>query len=383
MEISSNGINAWTLTDYLAKWTEFLKTKYGNDFFIKPEGTIDNLAVGVSAACLDFESIILFIAKNMNPYTAEDEFQDFLYSQIGLVRKQATYTVIQRTVQGEPGATYEKGSITFKNALTEDEFVLNDPVQIDSNGTGIGSFQAIEFGAIDIEDDALCSIVAAPPTVLAVYFQTGNEKSIGIDYENDAEFRERWIQNQSTIQSTTLGGVKAALLPYCDNNIKNINIRMNRGQIVFDDIPLHSENIVVNSSYDDETIAEVIFSKITDGVGLVGDIEQTVIDSEGNEEKVLFSRATIIPTYFKVKVALEDSFVISQVKLPIQNILKTLKFAMGEDVVANKFIHLIDSIDGVKYVESIEVGINNRNWQNVLKIEDIELAEIEDVNVES
>ena len=32
MEITSKGITAYTLTDYLAKWTEYLKSKYGNDF---------------------------------------------------------------------------------------------------------------------------------------------------------------------------------------------------------------------------------------------------------------------------------------------------------------------------------------------------------------
>ena len=32
MEITSKGITAYTLTDYLAKWTEYLKSKYGNDY---------------------------------------------------------------------------------------------------------------------------------------------------------------------------------------------------------------------------------------------------------------------------------------------------------------------------------------------------------------
>lgn len=383
MEITSKGITAYTLTDYLAKWTEYLKSKYGNDFFIKPEGVIDNLAVGVSASCLDFESILLFIAKNMNPYTAEGEFQDFLYSQIGLERRQATFTVIQRTVQGEAGATYEKGSITIKNDLTEDQFVLNDDLQININGVGVGSFIAIESGAIDIEDDALISVVSSPATVSGVYFTIGNEKSVGVDYESDAEFRDRWIQNQSTISSATDGGIKAALLPYCDNNTNNIKIRMNRNTVIYNDVPLHSQNIVVNSAYDDETIANVILSKITDGVGLAGDIEQTVLDSEGNEETILFSRATIVPIYFNIKVVLDDNITLDQVKSTIIDEIKTLRFAMGDDVIANKSIPLVDAINGVNYVDTIQVSDDNNTWVNVFEIDEIELAEIEGVNVES
>lgn len=383
MEITSKGITAYTLTDYLAKWTEYLKSKYGNDFFIKPEGVIDNLAVGVSASCLDFESILLFIAKNMNPYTAEGEFQDFLYSQIGLERRQATFTVIQRTVQGEAGTTYEKGSITIKNDLTEDQFILDDDLQIGSNGVGVGSFIAIESGAIDIEDDALISVVSSPATVSGVYFTTGNEKSVGVDYEDDAEFRNSWIQNQSTISSATDGGIKAALLPYCDNNSNNIKIRMNRNTVIYNDVPLHSTNIVVNSAYDDETIANVILSKITDGVGLAGDIEQTVLDSEGNEETILFSRATIVPIYFNIKVVLDDNITLDQVKSTIIDEIKTLRFAMGDDVIANKSIPLVDAINGVNYVDTIQVSDDNNTWVNVLDIDEIELAEVEGVNVES
>ena len=62
---------------------------------------------------------------------------------------------------------------------------------------------------------------------------------------------------------------------------------------------------------------------------------------------------------------------------------KTLKFAMGEDVIANKSISLIDSINGVAYVDTIQVSDNNSTWVNVLDIDEIELAEVEDVNVES
>ena len=117
MEISSKGIIPADIEKYLAKWTKFLKGKYGQDFFIKPEGVIDNLAVGSTASSLDFESIILKLVKEMNPYTAEDEWQDHLYSLIGLEREQSSFTVVQRTVQGTPDTTVAAGSVLFENEL--------------------------------------------------------------------------------------------------------------------------------------------------------------------------------------------------------------------------------------------------------------------------
>ena len=90
MEISSKGVIPADLETYLKKWTSYLKNKYGNDFYIKKEGVIDNLATGSSAVALDFESIILFLTKQLNPYTAEDDFQDKLYKYIGLEREQSS-----------------------------------------------------------------------------------------------------------------------------------------------------------------------------------------------------------------------------------------------------------------------------------------------------
>lgn len=67
MEISLKGVVPATIETYLKRWTSYLKGKYGNDFYIKKEGVIDNLATGSSAIALDFEAIILFLTKSAKP----------------------------------------------------------------------------------------------------------------------------------------------------------------------------------------------------------------------------------------------------------------------------------------------------------------------------
>ena len=382
MEISSKGVVPATIETYLKKWTSYLKGKYGNDFYIKKEGVIDNLATGSSAIALDFEAIILFLTKQLNPYTAEDEFQDKLYKLIGLEREQSTFTVVQRTVQGTPNTTATSGSILFKNKTTEDQFKLIDDCQLDENGIGVGSFRAEEFGAIDLPNEAICEIITAPTNINGVYYSIGNNIDIGKEYQADAEFREEWQAEQSMEKAKTEGGLKKALLPYANKKAQNIKIRMNRNTLKYDDVPLHSANIVINSPYDDETIAKVIFEKMLDGLGLVGSVHQVVSDSEGEEEDIYFSRAENITVHYQVVVALDEDIHISQVVTPVEKAIKNNNlFYMGDSVIANKSIAFIDAVTGVNYVKSIKVSTDKQTWADVIELSEIQLAQIGDIDV--
>ena len=382
MEISSKGIVPSTLEDYLKKWTSYLKTKYGNDFYIKKEGVIDNLAVGDSAVALDMEAIILFIAKQLNPRTAEDNWQDNLYKLIGLQREQSSFTVVQRTVQGDANTVAAAGSILFKNKETEDQFKLIDDCQIGEDGTGIGSFRAEEYGSIDLPEEAICEIITAPTNVRRVYYTLGNNIDIGKEYQSNADFREEWEAEQSMATANTEGGLKKALLPYCDKKPQNIKIRMNRNSLKYDDVSLHSANIVVNSAYDDETIAQVIFDKGLDGLGLEGDIHVVCTDEDGDEEDIYFSRAENVTIYYQVVVALEDNVYLSQIDDSVISAIKdNAKFSMGDSVVANESIEYIRQVSGIKYVKSIKVSTDKSRWFDIIELSKIQLAQIGDIDV--
>ncbi len=383
MQYNSKGLTPDTLEDFLKNWTVQMRPSFGNDFQITKEGVVGNICTASSLIAMDYEEELLFCDKNMNPYTAEDEYQDQLYKLIGLERNYADYTVVQRTVEGTPNTTAPKGSILFRNKSTQDQFKLNDDCQIGENGKGVGSFTAEELGAIDLPSEALCEIITAPPGVKGIYYTEGNQIEIGRDYESDAEFRERWEQTQSLANSDTEGGIKKYLIPYAiDKSGKNVNVRQNRGSQKYEDMPTHSMNIVINSAYDDETIAAAIFKHLKDGINLVGDIEIELKDSEGQEETIAFSRATLIPVQFKVEVALKDNVYLTQVKANIkQAIQDNFNPKMDDDIVANKYVQYVDKVEGINYVKSIKVSKNGTTWLDVVEITDIQKAQIGDIDV--
>ena len=75
MIINSTGISKSNLTDYLAFWTTKLREVFGSDFVIRPQGVVDNIATAGSLTCMALEDVMLYLAKQMNPYTAEGSFK--------------------------------------------------------------------------------------------------------------------------------------------------------------------------------------------------------------------------------------------------------------------------------------------------------------------
>ena len=381
MIINSTGISKSDLTDYLGFWTTKLRDIYNSDFVIRKEGLVDNLATAGSLTCMALEDVMLYLAKQMNPYTAEGEFQDALYALVGLTRRYASFTTVTRTIEGTVGTVCDVGSIRFKNTATDDIFELNTAVTIGSDGKAVGSFTAIELGSIELDSVALLSIIDAPEGIVGVYYSEGNVTNVGDDYEDDSEFRLRWIATNSVKGGNTEGGMYSALLPLCDNNKNNIVIRQNRATQTYLDFGLHTMNIVVKSAESDITIANTIFDNLMDGVGLYGDIDVTVKDISDEDVVISFDRAEDVPIYFKVEVVLKDDFILAQVNNSIKKaIVDNFDYAMGVKVVANDFYEHVNKIDGIDYA-IIKVSLDGLTWQDLLSMDYNEYATVETADI--
>lgn len=379
MEINSTGVTQSNLTDYLAYWTSKLREKYGNDFVIKPEGVVDNLATASSVTNMMLEDVLMYALKQLNPYTAEGEWQDYLYSLIGLERRYADFTVVQRTVSGTAGVNCEKGSIRFKNKATDDIFELNSTCKIGTDGTCKASFTAIELGGIDLPSEALLEIIDAPEGVTGVYYVEGDTINIGDDYEDDEEFRIRWQQNQSIANSATSGGIEKYLLDLVTNE-KNLNIIQNRTNSTVNGVPPHSMQIVIYSAESDETIAQKIFDHLLDGVLLYGETSIDITDSAGTTETISFTRAKTVPIYFKVQVKLKDNYQLPQLAIR-KAIVENFDLQMGDKVIANNFIEFIKDVEGVDYIADIKVSENGTTWVSVDSLDYNEIASIQSSHI--
>lgn len=384
MEINSKGIKKSELTEYLTFWTAKLREKFGNAFVIKKESVVSNLATSSSLVNMAQEDVIMYLAKQMNPYTAEGEFQDALYSLIGLERTYADFTVTQRTIAGVAGTVCKAGSILFKNNSTDDQFVLKSDVTIGEDGTAKASFQAVELGSIALEPEELLTIIDAPDGVRGVYFTEGDNTVVGDDYEDDSEFRTRWQQAQSLADSATSGGIKKYLLPLVSSD-KNLKIIDNKTDDVVNGTPAHTIQVIIYTPESDEVIAKTIFDHLLDGLDLYGTTVVPITDSEGTTENISFTRATTIPIHFKVDVVLKENYAISQVISGIKKgIVDNFNLNMGEKIVANDFIEYIRDVEGIDYISDILVNDDGgETWYKVNELDIDQIAQVvaDNINV--
>ena len=379
MIINSNGIEPFTIETYLGYWTAQLKEKFGADFVIKAQSFISNLATTSSFINLGLEQQIEYLAKQLNPYTAEGIFQDALYALIGLVRRFATYTVVQRTIQGIAGTECAVGSIRIQNKSTKDIFVLNSAVTIGSDGLAVGSFTAVELGAINLPNDSFVDIIDAPTGINSVYYATGNVIELGDDYEDDSEFRMRWLSNQSLANSATKDGMRKALEKFVENP-KDLNVVQNRTNSTVNGLPPHTMQVVIYSAESNKTIAQAIFDHLLDGVLTYGTTTVEIEDSSGTKEDISFTRATVVPIYFKVTVKIKNGYTMTQLNIP-QVIVDNFDLSLGEKVIANNYIEYINDIDGVDYIEDIKVSENGTTWVAVDVLEYNEIASVDKNNI--
>lgn len=387
MIINGKGFVLSTLNENLAFWTNKLRTVFGKDFNIKKEGVVDNVATASSLSVMDVENQIAFLIKQMNPYTAEGEWQDKLYSIIGLTRRQATYTVVSRTCEGTPNTVIGAGALTIENSSTKDQFRNNDPINFDSTGKAFGSFTAEESGAIDLPSDAMINVITPLANLTGVYYEQGNTIQIGQEYEPDEEFRKRWILNSSTVGANTDDGLEKALLELV-NTDSDLQIFNNRTGEEVDGIPAHSLKIVINTAYDDETVAQTIFDHLVDGnmFGLQGEISVTVTDSEGQTETIKFDRAEVQDIYIQVKVAVKNGIPLATVQSEVKNNIMAYitehGFDMGSIIYANMFAASIYEADGVAGITQLKISKNNLDWVDQIQLSKTQVPNFDSTRIQ-
>ncbi len=357
-----------TIEENLKVLQKEFKPVYGDDFAIKPEGVIDGIAVAVSALKLEIEDQILNLKMNMNPYTATGQAQDSLYSLRNMKRRQSTYTKVQRTIEGTPGALIAAGSLLFENAVTKDQFQLETDVTLGENGKVVGTFKSLLIGAVDLPSTSSINIITPLSDVTAVYYTSGNDINIGVEYENNEEFRKQFLKKQNINNRLHL-----ALLDLVDNP-GDLRIIQNRGRQVYPEIPLHTKQITIYSAESDQKIAQTIFDNMVDGsYDLDGDIAVEITDDSGEVVEIRFNRATPVNVYVKTLIVKNPANTDAEAKADgvtaISDYYNNNSFVMGEKVVANRFNAEIDakksisypvetlvSSDGISYIPVLSIG---------------------------
>ena len=188
MKIDETGYSMFTVNKILSLFVETLKNKYGNDFSIKAEGVIDNIALATCSLYDDLQGEFVKLALQFDPESATGKYQDALYERIGVTRLEAQKSTFVLKVQGAANLVCSAGSMTIRSQTDNNEFENISEFTTDSDGVALVDFQCVIDGAIEVKPTDEFLIVTAPDGITSVSQSDDLQFSIGRERESDNDY---------------------------------------------------------------------------------------------------------------------------------------------------------------------------------------------------
>ena len=355
MQIDEKGYILSSSEDIVKSIETELQKKFGSDYYIKPEGVMDNIACTVSSMVICLQDEIAKLAKEFDPETAENYWQDALYERIGIKRLEEEPTRFKKKIRGAAGYSGVAGSITLRSASSNDEFVNTSEYLIEDGGTVLVEFECIKFGVVNVSSDEIFTIVDAPNEVTDVLDEEASDIVIGRDAESDNDYRIRFRNSKSQNAKGTRKANIANLLPYVDD-IAFLKIYDKNED---NTLPAGTLLIIAKHNTTDEIFAKAIFDTVVDGIDFAGDTTVVLKDTEGQDVPISWKNADEIPMditgTIKIRSGYYPNTVMSNVKQGILEYIEKRVYGLESVIYATEFIVPMLETDGVEAVTSVEV----------------------------
>ena len=353
MEIDKYGYTLSELNDILKNYETELQKKFGSDFYIKPEGLVDNIITASGLCEMDLQDKLASLCKQFDPLTAEDDYQDVLYERVGLERIDDTPTEFTIKVFGIPDFSGEAGSITLRSNVTSDVFVNVEDYVLDGSGCSDIKFQAVVTGAVEVNSGDEFQIALAPEEIFAVI--SAFDITIGSQRETDLKFRERFNDSKAVNARAARNANLTNLSKYVDNMafLKIIDKRTDKS------FKAGSIEIIVKHNTTDEIFAKAIFDSAADGIEYTGNTTVIVKDNSGEDLEIKFEKALEPEISIKGTLKLKQGYSMAgtraSAEAKIREYITERVFGLGSIIYATEFIVPILEADGVEAVLDIAV----------------------------
>lgn len=355
MNVDEKGYSLSTLEEIFNEFESKLKSKYGSDFYIKPEGIIDNIVNTSGLMEILLQNQIAFLAKQFDPETCEGNWQDALYERIGVSRLDEQATVFKKKILGTAGYAGAAGAVTIRSKSTNDEFVNTSDFTIEDDGTAEIEFECVVAGAVSVNASDSFVIVEGPNEVTGISADDAVQIAIGRERESDSDFRLRFRNSKAQNARATRNANEANLLKYVDN-IAFLKIIDKKTDNSFD---AGTIKIIAKHNTTDENFAKAVFDSVADGIDLLGDTSVIVKDNSGQDVTINWKNADEINLDIKATVKVRNGYypntVFANVKQNILAYIEKRVFGLQSIVYATEFIIPVLEVDGVEAVVEILV----------------------------
>ena len=355
MNVDENGCKLSLTEDIMKSYQTQLQQKFGSNFYIKPEGVIDNIFESVGLMETDLQDQIAYLSTQFDPEKAESIWQDALYERIGVSRLDEQATVFKKKILGTAGYAGAAGAVTIRSKSTNDEFVNTSDFTIEDDGTAEIEFECVVAGAVSVNASDSFVIVEGPNEVTGISADDAVQIAIGRERESDSDFRLRFRNSKAQNARATRNANEANLLKYVDN-IAFLKIIDKKTDNSFD---AGTIKIIAKHNTTDENFAKAVFDSVADGIDLLGDTSVIVKDNSGQDVTINWKNADEINLDIKATVKVRNGYypntVFANVKQNILAYIEKRVFGLQSIVYATEFIIPVMEIDGVEAVVEILV----------------------------
>jgi len=137
-------------------------------------------------------------------------------------------------------------------------------------------------------------------------FTNENDAELGRDIETDQEAKLRRVQELQIAGAATPDAIRSDLLSV--DNVTAVVVFENDTDITdLDGRPPHSIDVVVQGG-DEQDIAETLWDTRSAGIETIGDITKTIVDSQGFNQTVKFSRPVEVDIYITINVTTNSQY---------------------------------------------------------------------------
>lgn len=366
------GITAESVEDVRSRvrqeWINAFKTDNAPELNTDASTPQGQLIDSQTAAIVQKDSELLYIANQFNPLTAEGMWQDALAQIYFISRQPAIASTAECVCRGRAGTVIQAGAV-IESVTDGTQWKCSQGGTIPDEGQTVLTFECTRAGAVAAASQTLAKIVTVIPGWDEVY--NPEAATTGREAENQGAFEARRFQSVALNSRSALasvygrvGQVTGVISLYVIDNKQDVPIQQ-------DGVTLIPHSVFVSvTGGDDHDVAEAIYNSISAGCAFNGNTSVEITDPyTGAQNVVKFDRPDNISLGVRVTLRQSDDLPSNVVQL-VRNAVSAnfygtsgemqggeplLRVMQGDDLYSSRFYSSIVNA-GVNYILSVEVS---------------------------
>lgn len=356
--LSATGLDIPTLEELKNEIESYLRANVSPTLDLSTSSPLGQIvAIAARTRRISWE-VIAAIYASMDPDGASGVTLENLCAITGTTRRGATFSQVSCTADLDAG-TYAAGSLIAHVVGRPDDRFSNVDEIVSLGGSQSVVFRAETAGAIAAAAGTLTEISGAVAGWNSI--TNGSNATIGLDIETDGQLRVRREVEIQASGSTTVDAILADISQNLTGIISVSVLENDTDAVDGNGLDPHSFEVIAYgpqtpATEDNEALAEQIFLSKPGGIGTYGSTTIVVVDSQGYEHAISFTRPAVLTAEIEVTVEYFGDEYTGDAELAAYLVEQGDSLGVGDTLDWSEIVNWAMDFPGVTRVTSVSVG---------------------------